>query len=206
MVLTPTMKFFLVATHFIPYFLIPLMLWSVNHRKENLSKKMNSILLYQLGLFSILVGLVAELMWHQFVQDWIYTNDTHIFNMFMYLFMNLGFAFMSLGIKRRKIWDEVLVICALCTPLIYYVGVKEIIWGIQLWGLIAITINAKQVLQDKLVYLFPLFSFVVNMIFIMLLFQTDNPLYHILHDITGTLLGFAILGYAFWRNSTHEQE
>ena len=34
MVLTPTMKFFLVATHFIPYFLIPLMLWSVNHRKE----------------------------------------------------------------------------------------------------------------------------------------------------------------------------
>ena len=173
-------------------------------RKEDLHKKMNSILIYQVGLISILIGLLAEVLWHHFIQDWVYNNDIHVLNMLMYMFMNLGFALMSLGIKRNKIWDEVLIILSLCVPLVYYLGYKEVIWGIQLWGLIVITVNAKKVLHDNLVFLFPFFSFVVNMVFIMLLFQTDNPLYHILHDITGTLLGFAILGYAFWRSPLRE--
>jgi len=176
----------------------------MSKRKEYLSKKMNSVFIYHLGILSIVIALISEVSWHHFVQNWIYTNDIHILNMLMYLFMNIGFTLMNLGIRRTKFLDESLLISSLLTPLMYYLGIKEIIWVIQLIGLIAITVNAKKVLKDNLVYLFPVFSFVVNMIFIMLLFQTDNPLYHIFHDIFGTLLGFAILGYAFWRNPKRE--
>jgi hypothetical protein len=71
--------------------------------------------------------------------------------------------------------------------------------------IIVVTVRGKQVLNDNRVYFFIVFSFGMNMVFIMLLFMTSNPLYHILHDILGTLLGLFIFGYLFWINPKYQE-
>jgi len=192
----------LIITHIIPYILLPGIMIIFYLRRDYYEESVFSNILIQLGLISLILSMVFEFSWHALVQAWNYTNTYHVLNLLMYFFMNLGFALMSMGFLREKWTDITLIIIIGITPVAYLVGIKPIIWIGQLIALIIFTIRAYQVLKDPLTFLFPVFSFGVNMLFIFLLFATNDPLYHILHDILGTLLGLGIFGLVVWINPT----
>jgi hypothetical protein len=196
----------LILTHLVPYLLIPAVMYVFHAKRQYLDTVIYSRKLIQAGLAALILSMLFELLWHSVVQNWEYQNDEHIFNFLMYFFMVAGFLLMGLGVKRNLIWDGVTIASAIAVPIAYFAfGVKEVIWGVQLLTLVILSVRARAVLRDNRMWLFPFFAFGVNMFFIFLLFSSDNPLYHILHDILGTLLGFAVFGYLFWHNERYLQ-
>ncbi|MCY3410245.1 MAG: hypothetical protein INQ03_01290 [Candidatus Heimdallarchaeota archaeon] len=195
----------LVGTHLIPYILIPLIAFGIYRKKSHLSKLFHSFWLVEIAFLLLMLSMVFEVLWHHFVQNWNYQNEFHILNGLMYVFMVAGFDLMAIGFHKNKPVDLILWVLIPITPVAYFLEWKEVIWTIQLVGLLIVTWRSWLVLNDKRVFLFPIFSFVVNMIFIALLFSTGDPIYHILHDVLGTLLGFAIFGYLIIFNDKRQK-
>jgi hypothetical protein len=190
----------LIITHMVPYILIPGVMVIFHKRKDYLKDKIFSYPLIQAGFVSLILSMLVEAAWHHFVQNWEYQNDTHLLNGLMYLFMNAGFAFLALGFRRNHIRDLIAAAMVVLTPVFYFLGIKQPIWLIQTYLFIDLVLRAHSVLRDKRIIWFPVFSLGVNMGFIMLLFIYDHPVFHILHDLLGTLLGFAIFGWLVWIN------
>lgn len=199
-------KLLLILTHLVPYIMIPLMMWGFYKRRDYYKKIIYSNLLIQLGFITIFISLVFEFSWHHFVQQWNYENTSHVLNLLFFTFMNLGFGLFSIGLYREKFTDALLVFAVLFTPIVYLLGYKSLGSVSQVIWLVILTYRLYKVLKDPLVFLFPFFSFFVNMIFIYLLYTTKQPLYHILHDLVGTLLGFGIVGYLLWINPTRRMK
>jgi hypothetical protein len=189
----------LIATHLVPYILLPAIMIAIWSRREALGEKLNSVLALELGFAALILSMVFEFLWHALVQNWDYRNEEHWLNAAMYIAMNAGFALIAYGFRKGRALDMVLLAGVIASPIAYFAfHVKPVIWAVQAIGLAAITARAWLVLRDWRVFLFPLFSFGVNMAFTMLLFSTGDPLYHVLHDLLGTLLGTAIFGWAIW--------
>jgi hypothetical protein len=107
--------------------------------------------------------------------------------------------------EEREKWTDIgLAVSVIVTPVAYAFEIKHIIWLTHLVILVIIPIRGKQVTQDACAYLFIIFFLGMNMVFIMVMFATNNPQYHILHDILGTLLGLWIFAYLFWINPKHK--
>jgi hypothetical protein len=145
--------------------------------------------------------MAAEFAWHSMVQNWDYRNDLHLFNGLMYVFMTASFVLLSWGLRKGKVLDALMLILLALVPLSHFWwGIKEIIWIAQLAALTVLTYRSWIVLEDPLVFLFPVFSFGVNMMFSMMLFITKEPVYHILHDLPGTLMGLTVYGVLVYLN------
>eukprot|EP00775_Hariotina_reticulata_P002355 gene2355-2661_t len=109
----------------------------------------------------------------------------------------------SPGFNIGDAMDYFLLATAPLTLLLYYLGASEFHTKVPIYIMMStifaiLTSRFWQVLKTPKVLLFPLFSVGVNLGFIALLakFQTDaflNPLFHILHDAAGTMMGIAII-------------
>lgn len=195
----------LFITHLVPYLLIPMVMVVFHKRVPHLTSVIRLSALIQIGLLCLIGSMVAEFAWHHFIQSWNYQNDTHILNGLMYGLMVTGFAFMALRLLRIGIRDVIIICCVIAVPIVYAINIKPVIWVIQTWMVIEITLRALRVLNDKQILFFPFLTIVVNMAFIFLLFSSHHPVFHILHDLLGTLLGFALFGYLFWINPPRRQ-
>lgn len=195
----------LIITHVIPFLLIPAIMLIFHKNREYYIPKINSYILVQIGYIFLLISMVFEVYSHAVIQKWDYESTYNFANGAMFVLMTLAFSFVSLGLKKGK-WEDILMVGAIIfTPIGYALHLTPSKFIGSTVGVIFMTWRGYQVLQDKKVFFFPLFSFAVNMVFLMLLAQTMHPIYHILHDVLGTLLGFAIFGYLFHHNAQHKK-
>lgn len=200
----------LIITHLVPYVLLPAIMYILYSKKEYYQDKVYSYNLLQLAFVALIIAMIGEFLWHWLVQGWEYqSGEYHPLNGLMFSLMVLSFTLIAIGFDRGKLVDVVLVLVTIITPIAYVVGIKPFAYIAQTIGLVALTVRSMRVLQDGRVILFPVFSFGVNMGFISLLFSATDPtiqiIYHILHDIMGTLLGLAIWGYLLWINPDIEK-
>lgn len=196
------MQTFLILTHLVPFILIPAIMFAIHKKREYLKTKVKSLFAIQLGFGIIIPAMLFEVLWHWLVQGWLYnTSDMHFFNGMMFTLTNLGFAFVAYGFKKYLWTDIILALCVIITPIGYFIfSFKPITYSILSVILLILTIRSYLVLRSWKVFLFPIFAAGVNIIFLSLLFSTNNPVYHILHDMAGTLLGTALFGWAIYSN------
>lgn len=215
------MKVPLIATHLIPFILMPVSMWVCMEGAGVLQEMgMKSPVKVVLGLAYIMLSIAGEVGWHVH-QRWFYNEDYDILNFFFYAFITLGTTFWALGAQSKKastesiswVLDAVLMLCTPLTALAYGLAayatdtkvpiyiIMAYQYGVLSWRLFKLLNN------DYTVWLFPFFSVVVNLIFVFLLIQnkaniTLNPLFHMLHDAAGTEMGILVITIILWRATT----
>lgn len=215
--ITGGLKYGLIATHILTFVLIPLAMrifyQALNNLVEQPSLSFKAIFASQLGLALVMVSIAAEIGWHV-TQCWYYQNDFTMLNFMFYFFLISGFALWSDGLSQQSNLLTRLVNVAfacglLATCILYPLGyTKNDFLGnpsfkipiyITLTVVFAVlTYRGYKLLKDWRIIFVPIFSVGVNLSFIVLLDKYGqesmlyNALFHILHDLAGTLAGVAI--------------
>ena len=210
--ITGGLKYGLIATHILTFVLIPLAMRIFYQALNNLGLPLRAVFASQLGLSLVMVSIAAEIGWHV-TQCWYYQNDFTMLNFMFYFFLISAFALWSDGLSQNKNLLTRLVNVAfacglLATCILYPLGyTKNDFLGnssfkipiyITLTVVFAVlTYRGYKLLGDWRIIFVPFFSVGVNLFFIALLdkYEKDifyNALFHILHDLTGTLAGVAV--------------
>ncbi len=211
--ITGGLKYGLIATHILTFVLIPLAMRIFYQALKNLGLSLKTIFASQLGLALVMVAIAAEIGWHV-TQCWYYQNDFTMLNFMFYFFLISAFALWSDGLsKQNNIWTRLLnvvfAVGLLVTCILYPLGYAandyqgnssfKIPIYITLTIVFAVlTYRGYKLLEDWRIIFVPIFSVGVNLFFISLLDKYGsesvlyNALFHILHDLGGTLAGVAI--------------
>lgn len=205
-------KLALIITHLLPYAIIPVAMKVFYQRADYLVEKgLNSPFAIQLGLAFLMVAIAFEIGWHV-QQHWFYKNDFTFLNFLFYAFLLSAFALWADGFAQNKWVDLLFMVSLLAISVLYPLGASMNNSNFKLPIYIALcivfiflTYRAYKVLQDWRVILLPIFSVVVNLLFVFLLDRyetspTFNPLFHILHDLAGTETGIVIFTYLVYIN------
>lgn len=210
--ITGGLKYGLIATHILTFVLIPLAMRIFYQGLKNLGLSLKTIFSSQLGLALVMVAIASEIGWHV-TQCWYYQNDFTMLNFMFYFFLISAFALWSDGLSQQnniltRLVNVVFAIGLLVTCILYPLGYMEnnfqgnpsfkIPIYITLTIVFAVlTYRGYKLLEDWRIIFVPFFSVGVNLSFIVLLDKYGqtvlyNALFHILHDLAGTLAGVAI--------------
>ncbi len=211
--ITGGLKYGLIATHILTFVLIPLAMRIFYQGLKNLGLSLKTIFSSQLGLALVMVAIASEIGWHV-TQCWYYQNDFTMLNFMFYFFLISSFALWSDGLSQQnniltRLVNVVFAIGLLVTCILYPLGYMEnnfqgnpsfkIPIYITLTMVFAVlTYRGYKLLEDWRIIFVPIFSVGVNLSFIVLLDKYGqetvlyNALFHILHDLAGTLAGVAI--------------
>ena len=207
--ITGGLKYGLIATHILTFVLIPLAMRIFYQGLKNLGLSLKTIFSSQLGLALVMVSIASEIGWHV-TQCWYYQNDFTMLNFMFYFFLISAFALWSDGLSRQNnIWTRlvnlVFAFGLLVTCILYPLGAEASNSSFKIPIYITLTIvfavltyRGYKLLEDWRIIFVPIFSVGVNLFFISLLDKYGpesvlyNALFHILHDLGGTLAGVAI--------------
>ncbi|MDJ0531252.1 MAG: hypothetical protein QNJ70_01940 [Xenococcaceae cyanobacterium MO_207.B15] len=211
--ITGGLKYGLIATHILTFVLIPLAMRIFYQGLKNLGLSLKTIFSSQLGLALVMVAIASEIGWHV-TQCWYYQNDFTMLNFMFYFFLISAFALWSDGLSQQsniltRFVNVVFAIGLLATCILYPLGYMEndfqgnpsfkIPIYITLTVVFTVlTYRGYKLLEDWRIIFVPIFSVGVNLSFIVLLDKYGqesvlyNALFHILHDLAGTLAGVAI--------------
>ena len=202
-------KYALISTHILTFVLIPLAMRIFYQALRNLGLSLKTIFASQLGLALVMVAIAAEIGWHV-TQCWYYQNDFTMLNFMFYFFLISAFALWSDGLsKENNIWTRlvnlVFAVGLLVTCILYPLGAQASNSSFKIPIYITLTVvfavltyRGYKLLEDWRIIFVPIFSVGVNLFFISLLDKYGpesvlyNALFHILHDLGGTLAGVAI--------------
>eukprot|EP00250_Pteridium_aquilinum_P007234 c17002_g1_i1 orf=250-1095(+) len=221
------MKVPLIATHLIPFILMPFSMW-VCHEGTQALQEMGAKSPFQalLGLAYIMVSISGEVGWHVH-QRWFYHEDYDILNFFHYVFITLGTTFWALGVQTKDTQSNILdALLMLCTPLATLTyGRAAYLSYHEMDGATKVPIHIAMCYQyavlswrlfkllkgDMRVWIFPFFSVGMNLFFVILLqkYQINlilNPLFHILHDVAGTMMGVLIITLLLWSATSNNSQ
>lgn len=207
--ITGGLKYGLIATHILTFVLIPLAMRIFYQALKNLGLSLKTIFASQLGLALVMVAIASEIGWHV-TQCWYYQNDFTMLNFMFYFFLISAFALWSDGLSQQtniltRLVNVVFAIGLLVTcilyPLGYFQGNPSFKIPIYITLTVVFTVltyRGYKLLKDWRIIFVPIFSVGVNLSFIVLLDKYGqesklyNALFHILHDLAGTLAGVAI--------------
>lgn len=212
--ITGAWKYGLVSTHALTFALIPVAMRIFYEGLRNLQVPSKSIFASQLGLGFVMVAIAGEIGWHV-TQGWYYANDFTMLNFMFYFFLISAFALWAGGLVEKetvltRISNGVCAIGLLIVCILYPMGAKvgndsyKVPIYIMLTLVFAIlTYRGYKLLKDWKIVFVPILSVGVNLSFIMLLDKYGgkpcgdpqvayNALFHILHDLAGTLAGVAV--------------
>ncbi len=202
-------KYALIATHILTFVLIPLAMRIFYQALQNLGLSLKTIFASQLGLALVMVAIAAEIGWHV-TQCWYYQNDFTMLNFMFYFFLISAFALWSDGLSKQeniltRLVNLVFAVGLLVTCILYPLGAQASNSSFKIPIYITLTVvfavltyRGYKLLEDWRIIFVPIFSVGVNLFFISLLdkYGPDsllyNALFHILHDLGGTLAGVAI--------------
>lgn len=204
----------LIATHLLPFFLMPGIMWIVHHSIPWLPVRPRSPFRLLLGLATIALASALELGWHV-SQMWYYRNDFHFLNYLFYVALATGFALWADGFYRNAVMDGVfaslIVVAAICYP--YGAEFGDSRWKIPMTLALSVTFltgcyRGSVILRDwRMLVLVPFFSAGVNLYFVKQLQQldpdvlsVDNYWHHLNHDLFGTEMGMMVFAYLVWTN------
>ena len=191
----------LAITHLIPLLLIPMIMRVFSKRKAYYLPKINSTSIIQIGLILLLTSMIMGFLTHVFITKW--ANKTDVFNPYdaaIFTFMTASFCLISYGLIKRKIDILVMIVAIVSVPVGYIFRIEPFRFLGQTVGLFYMVIRSYQILKNWRIFLVPVFSVGTNVFFLILQYRTGHPVFHMLHDLAGTLLGFAIFGYLFAAN------
>lgn len=207
-------KYLLILSHLLNFILIPVAMKVFFEGLRSFGIPLKHIFFTQLGFSLILVGLTAEIGLHV-IQCWYYENAFSVLNFLFYFFLLAGFIFWAEGLAQQNTplahWSQSLFALGLAiVTLVYYLGdqfannsFKIPIYLVLTIIFAVLTYRGYRLLQDRKMFLVPLFAVGVNLGFIFLLNQYGgnpytnpqvifNTLFHIGHDLAGTQAGLAI--------------
>lgn len=218
--ITGGLKYGLIATHILTFVLIPLAMRIFYQALNNLELPLKTIFASQLGLALVMVSIAAEIGWHV-TQCWYYQNDFTMLNFMFYFFLISAFALWSDGLSQQsnlltRLVNVIFACGLLATCILYPLGYTEndflgnpafkIPIYITLTVVFAVlTYRGYKLLEDWRIIFVPIFSVGVNLFFIALLDKYGqesivyNALFHILHDLMGTLAGVAIFTWLVYQ-------
>ena len=208
-------KYGLIVTHILTFVLIPLAMRIFYQALRNLGHHPKTIFASQLGLALVMVSIASEIGWHV-TQCWYYQNDFTMLNFMFYFFLISAFALWSDGLSKEvnlltRLINIVFALSLLTVAILYPIGFTKENPSFKIPIYITLTIifavltyrGYKLLDKDWRMILVPIFSVGVNLSFVFLLDKfggdpyhnpqvTYNALFHILHDLAGTLAGVAI--------------
>ena len=210
--ITGAWKYALIATHSVTFALIPVAMRIFYEGLKNLQVPSKSIFASQLGLAFVMVAIAGEIGWHV-TQGWYYANDFTMLNFMFYFFLISAFALWGGGLVEKetiltRIINGVFAIGLLAVCILYPMGAAagDDNYKIPIYIMLTLvfgvlTYRGYKLLKDWKIIFVPILSVGVNLTFIMLLSSYTNPcepdifhnaLFHILHDLLGTLAGVAV--------------
>lgn len=212
-------RYALILTHILTFVLIPLAMRIFYQALNNLKLPLKTIFASQLGLAFIMVSIASEIGWHV-TQCWFYQNDFTMLNFMFYFFLISAFALWADGLSLEtntitNVINVVFALALLAVSILYPIGYKYNDPSFKVPIYIALTLvftvltyRGYKIIQDWKIIFFPIFSVGVNLSFVSILEKythTDNPdfvynaLFHILHDVGGTLAGLAIFTWLVYQ-------
>ncbi len=207
-------KYGLIVTHILTFVLIPLAMRIFYQALKNLRLSLKIIFASQLGLALVMVSIASEIGWHV-TQCWYYQNDFTMLNFMFYFFLISAFALWADGLSKEtntltRLIDLVFALGLLAVSILYPIGFANEDPGLKVPIYITLTVvftvltyRGYKLLEDWRIIFVPIFSVGVNLSFVFLLDKLGgnpysdpqvfyNALFHILHDLGGTLAGVAI--------------
>lgn len=215
-------KYGLITTHVLTFALIPIAMRIFYEGLQNLKVPSIGIFASQLGLAFVMVAIAAEIGWHV-TQCWYYENDFTMLNFMFYFFLISAFALWAGGLVEKKsiltrISNGIFAIGLFVVSILYPIGFradndnyKIPIYILMTLVFAILTYRGYKLLKDWKIIFVPLLSVGVNLSFIMLLDKyggdpylnpniTYNALFHILHDLAGTLAGVAVFTWLVYEH------
>ena len=225
--ITGGLKYGLIATHILTFVLIPLAMRIFYQALNNLELPLKAVFASQLGLALVMVSIAAEIGWHV-TQCWYYQNDFTMLNFMFYFFLISAFALWSDGLSQQtnlltRLVNVAFACGLLATCILYPLGYRsndflgnpsfKIPIYITLTVVFAVlTYRGYKLLKDWRIIFVPFFSVGVNLFFIALLDKYGqesvlyNALFHILHDLTGTLAGVAVFTWLVYEKGIAQKK
>jgi len=212
-------RYALILTHILTFVLIPLAMRIFYQALNNLKFPLKTIFASQLGLAFIMVSIASEIGWHV-TQCWFYQNDFTMLNFMFYFFLISAFALWADGLSQEtntitNVINVVFALALLAVSILYPIGYQNHNPSFKVPIYIALTLvftvltyRGYKIIQDWKIIFFPIFSVGVNLLFVSILeHYTDtnhpnfvyNALFHILHDVGGTLAGLAIFTWLVYQ-------
>lgn len=196
----------LVIVHLLPFVLIPVVMWIFSRNKDYYNPKINSLKLIYIGLFLLLISMAMGLWTHIYITNFGYKTDKfNIYDNIIFTIMATSFSLIAFGLKRGKYEDILMILGIISIPIGYATEIEPFRFLGQTIGLAYMVIRSYQVLHDWKIIWVPFFSVVMNVFFLILESRTHHPVFHLLHDLCGTLLGFAIFGLLFELHARSEK-
>ena len=193
------LKVALAIAHFSVYLVVALSIWIFSRRHDFYTHvvKLRSLPAIYWGYACFAVATSYEVAEHM-ADDWFYVSQISGLNNLFYSFIVFGLVLISLGLKKNRILDVVLIACAVATPILY--GYNDSKVAIQIPQLITGLIFVYKwhaIMKDWRVFLYFLFSNILAVGFGIALIATNNQL---LHLFVGPLnaSGLIVLGYLAW--------
>ena len=176
-----------------------------------------------------MVAIASEIGWHV-TQYWYYQNDFTMLNFMFYFFLISAFALWSDSLVEKptvitNLINVLFSIGLLIVSILYFLGYQAENDNFKIPIYIALTLvfsvltyRGYYILgNDWKIILVPIFSVVVNLIFVFFLEKfggdpynnpqvTLNALFHILHDLMGTEAGVAIFTWLIYRKGIAKQK
>lgn len=197
------LKIALAAAHFSVYIVVAICIWIFSQRAEFYTHqlRLRSLPSIYWGYACFAIATSYEVSEH-INDDWFYISQVSGLNNLFYSFIVFGLGFISLGLKKDKLLDILLVACMAATPIVYWVGDnKQAIQIPQLIMAIIFVYKWYAVMKDWRVFLYLLFSNVVALGFGIALIATGNQVFHLFIG-PASAIALLILGYVAWVKPT----
>lgn len=194
-----SLKFAIAAAHFSVYVVVAVSIWIFSQRSDFYTNtlRLRSLPSIYWGYVCFAVATSYEVAEHM-NDDWFYVSQISGLNNLFYSFIVFGLGFISLGLKKNKLLDILLIASMTATPFLYGLGdSKSAIQIPQLLVAVIFVYKWYAVMKDWRVFLYLLFSNVLALGFGIALIATGNQAFHL---FIGPMSAIAllILGYVAW--------
>ncbi len=135
---------------------------------------------------------------HIYITNFGYKTDKfNVYDGIIFSIMAMSFCLIAYGLKKGRYEDLLMLLGILSIPIGYIYEIEPFRFIGQTVGLTFMVIRSYQIIKNWHILWVPFFSAGMNVFFLMLEKSTHHPVFHLLHDLCGTLLGFAIFGLLF---------
>ena len=119
--------------------------------------------------------------------NWIYVNQSSLFNWFFYTFLALGLTSLTISVIKNKFAMATNVFLCFCSIVSYMLVDKTIALSFQVMISIFLIITWQSIFKDWIFIAYPIFGIIFTTFFGTILSLTGNQIWHIFIGPSGTI-------------------